>query len=490
MGVMYSWKRVFCPRAMGYPERRMVAMQTLKFACVITAVGLVLFGGATSALAAGPAEAGTDVTFTNEVAPILQRSCQRCHRPESVAPMSFITYEDARPWARAIKEKTALREMPPWFIEKNIGIQEYKDDISLTDEEIATFAAWADAGAPRGDLADMPPLIVWADADEWTIGTPDLIVSTPEMTVPAVAADYHDEFGPVPTGLTEDRYVKAVEVKEIRLLDAETKAQLDQKVNSGSGFARFTIHHMGIHTGEQYYESDKDRAQFRLTHEIGQNATIYPDDVGVILPAGSELKFTVHLYAAGVSVPVRADIGFKLHPKGYQPKYKSWEFSYVGGIGDALDIPAGDDNVRFDGFYIMPEDGILNTFEPHMHSSGKRMCLEAIYPDESRRRGQNQRREVLSCAKYDHNWAKVYVYEDDSAPLLPKGAVLHLTGWYDNSAKNRNVVDPRNWRSYGHRTMDDMFILLAKLTFLNEEQYAELAAEREAKRQSQATNQN
>ena len=315
-------------------------------------------------------------------------------------------------------------------------------------------------------------------------------MSTPEMTVPAVAADYHDEFGPVPTGLTEDRYVKAVEVKEVRLLDAETKAQLDQKVSSGSGFARFTIHHMGIHTGEQYYESDKDRAQFRLTHEIGQNATIYPDDVGVILPAGSELKFTVHLYAAGVSVPVRADIGFKLHPKGYQPKYKSWEFSYVGGIGDALDIPAGDDNVRFDGFYIMPEDGILNTFEPHMHSSGKRMCLEAIYPDESRRRGQNQRREVLSCAKYDHNWAKVYVYEDDSVPLLPKGAVLHLTGWYDNSAKNRNVVDPRNWRSYGHRTMDDMFILLAKLTFLNEEQYAELAAEREAKRQSQATNQN
>ena len=109
------------------------------------------------------------MTFTNDVAPILQRSCQRCHRPGSVAPMSFITYEDTRPWARAIKEKTALREMPPWFIEKNIGIQEYKDDISLTDEEIATFAAWADAGAPRSDPADMPPLIVWADADEWTI---------------------------------------------------------------------------------------------------------------------------------------------------------------------------------------------------------------------------------------------------------------------------------------------------------------------------------
>lgn len=463
---------------------------TLKLAAVIAIVGAVLFGNAVSTFSAGPAEVTTDVTFTKDVAPVLQRSCQRCHRPESVAPMSFLTYEEARPWARAIKEKTALREMPPWFIEKNIGIQEYKDDISLTDDEIEIFAAWADAGAPRGNLADMPPPIQWADANEWTIGPPDLIVSTPVMTMPAVAPDYHGEFGPVSTGLTEDRYVKAVEVKEIRLLNDETRAALDQKTREGSGYGRFTIHHLGIHSGDEYYVSEEGRSQFRLTHEIGQNATTYPDDIGVVLPAGTELKFTAHLFASGVPVPVRADVGFKLHPAGYQPKYESWEFSYVGGVGDGLDIPAGEDNVRFDGFYIMPEHGILSTFEPHMHASGRRMCLEAIYPDESGRRGQHQRREMLSCAKYDHNWAKVYVYEDDFAPLLPKGAVLHLTGWYDNTAKNRNVVDPRNWKGHGQRSIDDMFLLLAKLTFLDEEQYAEVAAEREAKQQGQATNQN
>ena len=463
---------------------------TLKLDAVIALGGAVLFGSAVSTFSAGPAEVTTDVTFTKDVAPVLQRSCQRCHRPGSVAPMSFLTYEEARPWARAIKEKTALREMPPWFIEKNIGIQDYKDDISLTDDEIEMFAAWADAGAPRGNLADMPPPIQWADTNQWTIGTPDLIVSTPVMTIPAVAPDYHGEFGPVPTGLTEDRYVKAVEVKEIRLLNDETRAELDQKTREGSGYGRFTIHHLGIHSGDEYYSSEEGRSQFRLTHEIGQNATIYPDDIGVILPAGTELKFTAHLFASGVPVPVRADVGFKLHPAGYQPKYESWEFSYVGGVGDGLDIPAGEDNVRFDGFYIMPEHGILSTFEPHMHASGRRMCLEAIYPDESGRRGQYQRREMLSCAKYDHNWAKVYVYEDDFAPLLPKGAVLHLTGWYDNTAKNRNVVDPRNWKGHGQRSIDDMFLLLAKLTFLDEEQYAEVAAEREAKHQGQATNQN
>ncbi len=411
-----------------------------------------------SSVQATAAERDAEVTFTKHVAPILQRSCQNCHRPDAVAPMSLLTYEEARPWARSIKDKTALREMPPWFIDKTIGIQHYKDDISLSDEEIATLAAWADNGAPRGNPADLPPPLVFPENGVWTIGEPDLVVSTPVMTVPAVAADFHDEYGPVPTGLTTDRYVKAVEVLEVRLMEDSAQDRLRRQANEGSGYGRFTIHHMGIHTGDEYYASEENRAQFRLTHEIGQNATIFPDDVGVILPADSELKFTVHLYAAGVAVPVRADIGFTLHPVGYQPKFQSWEFTHVGGVGDALDIRAGDGNARFDGFYIMPRPGILATFEPHMHASGRRMCLEAIYPDESGRLRQNQRRRVLNCADYDHNWAKVYVYEDDVAPLLPKGAVLHLTGWYDNTPANRNIPDPRNWKGNGARSIDDMFV--------------------------------
>ena len=439
---------------------------------------------------AAAAERDTKVTFTKDVAPILQRSCQNCHRPDSVAPMSLLTYEETRPWARAIKGKTALREMPPWFIDKTIGIQHYKDDISLNDEEIALLAAWADNGAPRGNPSDLPPPLEFPAEGVWTIGEPDLIVSTPTMTVPAVAADYHDEYGPVPTGLTVDRYLKAVEVHEVRLLDDSAQARLRRKANEGNGYGRFTIHHMGIHTGDEYYASEEGRSQFRLTHEIGQNATTYPEDVGVVLPANSELKFTVHLYASGEVVPLRADIGFVFHPEGYKPKYDSWEFGAIGGIGDGLDIPADQDSVRLDGFYIMPQSGLLNTFEPHMHASGRRMCLEAIYPpeDETYRRGSQPRREVLSCAGYDHNWAKVYVYQDDYAPLLPKGAVLHLTGWYDNTTKNRNVVDPRNWKGHGERSIDDMFVQLAKFTFLTDEQYAEIAADREATRQNQRSN--
>lgn len=441
---------------------------TLRLTFAVAAAGLTLTSSPAFAGEAG------EVTFTKDVAPILQRSCQGCHRPGSLAPMSFLTYQETRPWARAIKDKTALREMPPWFVEKNIGIQQFKDDISLTNDEIDTLAAWADAGAPQGDLADMPPALEWADHDVWTIGEPDLIVSSPEMIVDAVGADYHDELGPIPTGLTEDRYIKAVEVKEVRLLSDEEKEQLRQEARSG--FGNFTIHHIGVHSSEVFTEETdlalEDRSRFRMVYSLGQNATLYPDDTGVLLAAGSELRFTVHLYSNGVIVPVRADVGFVFHPEGYQPKYKQSGFLAIGNMQDALDIPGGQDNVKFEAYYTMPQHGVMTTYEPHMHSSGKRMCIEAIYP--------NQTRETLNCSSYNHSWARVYVYEDDHAPILPKGTVVKVIGWYDNTQKNRNVVDPRNWKGWGNRSIDDMFLLLPKMTFLDEEQYAEVVAEREA----------
>ena len=135
------------------------------------------------------AAAAPEVTFTKDIAPILQRSCQNCHRPGQVAPMSLLTYEEARPWARSMKARTAIRDkagaMPPWYIEKNIGIQHYKNDPSLSDEEVAKIAKWADTGAPRGNPADMPAARVFPDGASWHAGEPDLIVESPEITVKA-----------------------------------------------------------------------------------------------------------------------------------------------------------------------------------------------------------------------------------------------------------------------------------------------------------------
>ena len=167
------------------------------------------------------AQQGTmgEVTFTKDIAPILQRSCQNCHRPDGVAPMSLVTYEEVRPWARAIKTRTGIGPkagvMPPWYVEKNIGIQKFKNDPSLSEPEIQKIAKWADSGAPRGNPADMPPMRQWDDASVWAIGTPDLIVKTSDVIVKGTAPDWWGEIPRVPTGLTEDRYVTALEVKEV-----------------------------------------------------------------------------------------------------------------------------------------------------------------------------------------------------------------------------------------------------------------------------------
>jgi hypothetical protein len=166
------------------------------------------------------------VTFSKDVAPILQRSCQICHNPSGIGPMALMTYDQVRPWARAIKTKTTRREMPPWFIEKNIGIQHFKNDPSLNDEEIAKIAKWADSGAPRGNPADMPPPRQFDSMDKWTIGEPELVLRSVDVTVPAAGPDKWTSLGLVPTGLTEDRYVSAVEVKDAEDRAGTTSPQL------------------------------------------------------------------------------------------------------------------------------------------------------------------------------------------------------------------------------------------------------------------------
>jgi hypothetical protein len=422
-----------------------------------------------------------DVTFTKDIAPVVQRSCENCHRKGGVAPMSLSTYVEARPWARAMKRATSAGEMPPWFIDRNIGIQKFKDDISLSEEEIGKIARWADSGAPQGNPADMPPPRHYPDPRGWTIGPPDLIVSSPVMIVKPSAPDWHGEVGPVLTGLTEDRYVQAVETKEVRLNDNGLPDEEGfKRVRGAIGDLNFfSIHHMGVRetdprTGEDLTEvSEGLNRGFYAIHEVGTNATIYPKDAGNLLTARTAFVYTAHLHSVGREVRVRLDVGFKFHPKGWTPKYPQAGILTMGGPTEVIDIPAGQDNVSFQHFYKLPRNAMLTTFEPHMHSSGKRMCVEAIYPD--------MRRDVLNCAGYNHNWVKVYAYEDDVAPLLPAGTIIHYTGWYDNTSNNRRVVDPRNWKGWGNRSIDDMFLFRPRVVFLTDEQFKEKLAERQAK---------
>ena len=402
-------------------------------------------------------------TFTKDIAPILQRSCQKCHRPDSLAPMSLITYEEVRPWARSIKNRTGLRSkmgvMPPWYIEKDIGIQRFKDDWSLSDAEIATIAAWTDNGAPRGNPADMPTPPPFIDVDEWEIGQPDLIVSSPSFEVKAAAADWWGDLGAAETGLTEDRYVAAIEYKE--------RNDLPRGVRSDTVGGLFVVHHAAL------YSFGPDEATRRPTvwpvHEVGRNADIFDAEAGRFLEAGSKVLFpTTHLHANGTDVTARLEVGFRLHPRGYEPT-KEMEFLFFGN-GPDIDIRAMEDNQRMDAYFTLAENTKISVYEPHMHAPGVRMCLEAVWGTTV---------QTLNCSGYDHNWVRVYKYEDDAAPLLPKGTILHLTGYFNNTQTNPKVADPRNWSGSGHRSVDNMFINLLQAIYMDDEEFEAEVAKRE-----------
>ena len=428
--------------------------------CLLGLAAMVAFVSPVPAFAG---EAPEEPTFSKDIAPILQRSCQKCHRPASLAPMSLITYEDVRPWARSIKYRTGLRDkpgvMPPWYIEKNIGIQDFKDDWSLSDDEILTIARWADNGAPQGDPADMPEPPPFIDVDEWEIGEPDLVVSSPEFEVAAEQPDWWGALGTVESGLTEDRYVAAIEYKE--------RNNMERGVRSDTVGGLFVVHHSALYIKGP--EEDDALVSWPV-HEVGRNADVFDEKAGRLLKAGSQVIFpTTHLHANGTDVRAHLDVGFKFHPKGYQPE-KDMQLLFFGN-GPDLDIRAMEKDQRAEAYLTLRENAKISVFEPHMHAPGVRMCLEAIH---------NSQSQMLNCAGYDHSWVRVYKYADSAAPLLPKGTVLRLTGYFDNSPTNPNVPDPRNWSGSGHRSVDNMFINLMQAIYMDDEEFATAVAEREA----------
>ena len=417
--------------------------------------GLGLLLAALWSPAAAEQNRATEITFTKDIEPILQRSCQSCHRPGSVAPMSLLTYEEVRPWARSIKQRTGLRDamgvMPPWFIERDIGIQQFKDDISLTEAEIQAIATWVDNGAPRGNPDDAPPPLTFTAENEWDIGVPDLIVDSPPVTMAANAPDWWSALPPVPTGLEEDRYVAAMQFKEI------------SSVSGGTG-GKFIFHH----ALQSLLGPDGELAPpVGQTHEVGRNAEVFDPLAGRLMLAGSQLMFpSIHLHSNGEETTAFLRAAYKFHPKGYEPQREV--FAMTIGNGE-IDLKPNLTGQEVHIYTTLNDHWKLTTFEPHMHAAGVRMCVEAIWAG---------RTEVLNCAGYDHNWVKVYYYHEDYAPLLPKGTLLHVTAYFDTTASNRNVVDPRNWGGVGHRSIDNMAILIASPIKLTDEQLDEEMAMR------------
>jgi hypothetical protein len=444
-------------------------------------VGAAFFAPAAEAqtAAALPAE----VTYSKHIAPILQRSCENCHRDGGGAPMALQTYEQVRPWARSIKTRTHIGPkagvMPPWYVEKDIGIQHFKNDPSLSELELAMVAKWADSGAPRGNPADAPAPRVWNSDTSWQIGTPDLVIKTAELTVKGGSPDWWGEIPNTPTGLTEDRYVSAVEVREV-----------NDVPSSGTGRdtvgGRYVFHHMIWQTKVLDAPDAATNAAdaFNLdalfgrepgttnwpVHEVGREPDFFDPKSARLLKAGSSfVTDSVHLHSNGRDTKAHLEIGFKFMPKGYKPEYRQSQSALGNGVD--IDIRGMDSNQQLNAYWALTEHTKILSFEPHLHAPGARMCLEASW---------GYTVETINCVGYDHNWVRGYDYDDDHAPLLPRGTVLHIVGFMNNSPSNKNVPDPRNWQGSGNRSVANMFIDLGNRVSLTDEQFlAEMKARKE-----------
>jgi len=444
-----------------------------KLAAGTAVVGGFAWLGATPAVVRAQGPAAGEVTYSKDIAPILQRSCENCHRPNGAGPMALTTYEEVRPWARAIKQRTGIGPhagvMPPWYMEKNIGIQKYKDDPSLSAAEVARVAKWADSGAPRGNPADAPPAKQYADDSVWRIGTPDLVVRTKDILVKGTAPDWWGEIDAVQIPLEEDRYVLAVEVKEVNDVDVHNK---DRQTVGG----RFVWHHLIYRTqpGANYEPTDvetvvgSENVVNWPVHEVGRNPDYFDPKSAVLLKKGSWIfSDSLHTHSSGKDVTSHLEFGYKLAPKGYKPEYKRAVFGLGNGVD--IDIRAMEKDQMLHAYAVLQENTKVISFEPHLHAPGNRMCLEAIW-------GYNI--QTLSCVGYDHNWVRGYSYADDVAPLLPKGTILHIIGYFDNTPGNKNVPDPRNWSGSGNRSITNMFIDLGNRVALTDDQFMNEMRER------------
>jgi hypothetical protein len=412
-------------------------------------------------MAAGTLGAQTlqrQVTFTRDVAPIFQAKCETCHRPDSIAPMSLRTYEEARPWARSIRARVAARQMPPWHIDKTVGIQQFENDRSLGDEQIATVLAWVDQGAPQGDPADMPPAREWPAHQGWNYAErfgqsePDLIIKGVPWTQKAGQGNAWVK-RIVETGVSEPRWVRAIEVRP------------------GSVKGRKITHHANVDIDQVEPDGSVTVGRF-MEWAVGKEGELMRPDTGKLILPGSRIAWDVHYASADEDITDTVEMGLYFYPKGQEPRYRQTLLA-IGSAGAALDIPPNS-VVAHEGYFVLPRPARIESFQPHMHLRGKAQSLEAILPT-------GQKVMLSHVHDFNFNWHNAYIYADDAAPLLPAGTVLKATSWHDNTAANRSNPDPNVWVGYGDRTVDEMNHIWVNLTYLDEGDYLAALEARSAK---------
>ena len=403
--------------------------------------------------AAAALAADASLTFHKDVEPILQKSCQTCHRPGQIAPMSFLTFEGTRPWAKAMKTAVASRKMPPWFADSKYG--HFSNDRSLRQSDIDVIAQWADAGAPEGNTADAPKIVNWPEG--WAI-RPDVILDGPVTEVPAQVKNNVVEWisVTVPTGFTKDTWVTSVQIRP-------EHPEVAHHICSG-----FNPHKADV----KYFNpiwSDKARDEEGAAipgkgptfgpASTGRNISMAEDcylpgmvaadyrgfGAAKLVPAGSDLTLNLHYTPNGKAVTDHVTVGLTIAKEAPERRYVSL-ISSSPMDSKSFAIPPNDANWKSPPVEVLfLRDAELVFMMPHMHVRGKDMTYTLEYPD-------GRKEVVLNVPKYDFNWQLGY----ETSIKVPKGAKLHVDAHFDNSPNNKFNPNPNKTVYYGEMTWEEM----------------------------------
>jgi hypothetical protein len=379
-------------------------------------------------------------TYNEQVAPILYQRCTTCHRPNGVGPMSLLAYAEARPWARAMREAVSSRTMPPWHADKAYG--PFANDMSLSDAEVETIVAWVNGGAPEG--ADSTRPVPPKYTDGWALGTPDAVFTMLEpFSVPAEGTLEY-EFLRVPTNLTEDKWVEAIEVRPgVPAVVHHVIVRVLEPVRTTRPIlARIDPQYMMPEEKSRAFNPRRPRGDYLVGVGAGTGPTILKPGTAKLLKAGSTLVLEMHYTSNGTAAADRTSVGLRF---AKQPPDE--EIRTVTLLNDVFEIPPGAPAYKVDAALTLEQPVKMWSIFAHTHLRGKKWEYRVVYPD-----GRQQT--ILSVPRYDFNWQHEYVFKE---PLrLPKGTRVESSAWYDNSSKNPSNPDPTKLVVFGEQTWDEM----------------------------------
>ena len=412
------------------------------------------------ALACSTSAMADEPTYTNGVANIINENCVVCHREGGVGPMTFESYEAVRPWAPLIQLKVANREMPPYAYDHGIGIQDLLGDWRLAQEDIDAVVNWVNAGAPYGDrdIVVQPPSL--SALTDWTfaadLGQPNLIIPSVPIDIPANGADLWSKHE-VPTGLTTDRCIKAVQVKP-------------------RGDARAVVHH-----ANSTVMVDGERFGMLTEYAMGKWGEIVPEGVCRTLPGNAQVSWDIHMFPGGVGATAQGlavkdnvvEIGLWFHSEEESAELTYKQDLALYRLGDQGDIVIPPDGYFMtQGFHSFDHPVRLDSWQPHGHLRMNAASLEIFNPETGRTE------QISQVSNWSATWHHSHLFAPNVAPLVPAGAVLVMKQWYDNTSDNPNNPDSDMWVMGGSRTGDEMTHNWIGVTHLDEEGYEALAAQR------------